>query len=308
MRCRARLSLDGLVSAMLLLECRVVHEVTVTDPKDVLDGLTKVDACDVLVSLPYHAAAGQWHDHHLSEAIRLEEAWALGFRLQGECLPDVPSTARILWTHLNTMHRVSAMLEPWVQAADALEQQGFSPHALAHPDAAMLLGLLLEAEAEAPGEPAPPLTARFADLVQLGRRHPPEQVLEHAACRAARHRLQTAARAYEDAIRQCSTLSGTVLMTDLRPLNAVPPGVAARDFLFFPQARTQLRLAWEPDGHNVRISVRHSPFQQPPAPAVGELMPACGGYGHRRAGQCVVYAPLVPETIAGLLARLTAGS
>ncbi|MCA1987163.1 MAG: hypothetical protein LDL27_11920 [Desulfovibrio sp.] len=304
LRCRARLSLDGLVSAMLLLECRVAQEVVLTDPKEVLDGLARVDSCDVLVSLPYHEAAGQWHDHHLSEALRLEEAWSLGFRLHGECLPDVPSTARILWTQLSLTHRMPPDLESWVQAADALEQQGYSPDVLDRPSETMLLGLLLEAEASAvPGTPTP-LTARFADLVHLGRRQPPELLLMHPVVRAVSQGIEAAAPAYAHAIRQCSTLTGTVLTTDLRPLDTVPPGIPARDFLLYPKARTQVRLTRDTDPRNVRITVRHSPFQDIPDPAIGELMPACGGYGHRRAGQCVVYGPLAQEILEGLMASL----
>ncbi|GAB7079092.1 hypothetical protein [Megalodesulfovibrio paquesii] len=304
MHCSARLSLDGLVSAMLLLEARQVQDVGLANPKDVLDGLAKVDGNDVLVSLPYHAAAGQWHDHHVSEAIRLAEARAIGYNLRGECLPDVPSTARILWEQLGGGERFPWAFAQWVDAADALEQAGLTPEMVQAPSEHLLLGFLLEVEADSPFPCTQPLATRFFDLVQLCRRMPAPAVLDSPACHAARLRLAAGQHEYDAMVRSRSSVQQGVLLTDLRGLDFQPPGIQAQDFLNFPEAHAQVRLSSDPGGENVRLVVRHSPFVPRSGPAIGALMAPLGGYGHHGAGVCELFVPLLEQALAGVLAAL----
>lgn len=307
MRCVTRLSLDGLVCAMLLEEVQQTQDVILADPKPLLDQtlppLLRLGSGDVLASLPYYGSTRQWYSHHISEALRLEQEDATALDLQDGCQPEAPSSARIIWESFGPA-RFPAYYQEWVQTVDLLEQGGFPPNALVNPPSALMLGFLLDAESQAMDQSSQPLASRFGELVRLCRRQPAGAVLHAFACLDAWGRVHGSALAYAETISAQTTRQQGVLLTDLRGQDPLPHGVPSQDFLLFPKATSQIRLTWDASRENVRITLRHSPFLPRHGPSIGELLAGYGGFGHHRAGVCEVYAPLADAAVRWLVAAL----
>ena len=84
-----RSDFDGLVCAVLLKELDLIDEIKFVHPKDMQDGLVKINDRDITTNLPYVEGCHLAFDHHLSETVRV------GKRDNHIIDPDAPSAARV---------------------------------------------------------------------------------------------------------------------------------------------------------------------------------------------------------------------
>ena len=92
MRLVTRSDFDGLACGALLLEAGVIDSWKFAHPKDIQDGLVRINENDCLANVPFVEGCGLWFDHHSSEHERME----LEGRYHGESRTS-PSCARIIY-------------------------------------------------------------------------------------------------------------------------------------------------------------------------------------------------------------------
>ena len=72
MRLVTRSDFDGLVCGALLLEAGIIDSWKFAHPKDIQDGLVRINENDCLANVPFVEGCGLWFDHHSSEHERME--------------------------------------------------------------------------------------------------------------------------------------------------------------------------------------------------------------------------------------------
>jgi hypothetical protein len=294
MRLVTRPDLDGLTCAVLLSECETIDSVELLQPQDVTDRRIPIGPADVLANLPYHPQCGMWFDNHL-----LTDAKAMppsGFRGR---YGKAPSAARLVYDHYVADRPALARYETLVAETDRLDSAQLTMDDVLSPAGYVLVGLTLDPRTGL-GSPR----EYFDLLLPAVRERPVEDVLELPEVRARAARMRDQDRAFREVLRAHSRLDGSVVVTDLRPVDPIPVGNRFLVFTQFPKANVGVRVEWGPRRERVSVSAGKSIFNRTSRANLGVLMSLHGGGGHIGAAACQLAPATADAHIAEIIETL----
>jgi len=283
MRLLTRSDFDGICCAVLLKELGLMDEMVYAHPKDLQDGKIAVGKNDILANVPYVPGCGLWFDHHTSEQERLQ----LAGKYEGKSTL-APSAARVIYDYYATdkLARFSEMLH----FVDKVDSANLSEDEILNPAGWILLGFICD-----------PRTGlgyhkdfRISNLAFVG------ELVDHIRTKSideilslpdSKERiaiyLENDQKA-RDFLMDHSRVDGSVLVTDARGIEDLPPSNRFLIYSLFPGANISVRLIDGKGKEFVSISVGYSILNRTATIDVGSLMLKYGGGGHKAVGTCQV--------------------
>lgn len=284
MRLVTRSDFDGLACAVLLKTAGIMDSRLFVHPKDVQDGLIKVDENDVLANIPYAEGCGLWFDHHSSEDERVKMAG----KFKGDSRP-APSAARVIYDYYGG-EKMFGHLQDMMVAVDKSDSGQLTVDEIINPKGWILLSYVMD-----------PRTGlgRFKDyrisnyqlmddLIELLGKKPIEEILRmpDVAERVKRYFEQN--ELFKQMILQHTRTDGNVIITDLRGVDVIYSGNRFLIYSLYPEQNISV---WMIDGRNKQncvFAVGHSIIKRTSKTDVGSLMLKNGGGGHKAVGTCQV--------------------
>lgn len=298
-----RSDFDGLVSAAMLRDIGLVDSVLFVHPKDVQDGKVPVGRDDILVNLPYVAAAAQVFEYQAPGVCRLPKVGHHNLIIGvGE-----RSVSRVIHDHFGGESRFPNLSAGLLAAADKAGSAGYSLADVLHPRDWTLLSFLTD-----------PRTGlgRFHDfrisnlqlmmmLVDACRSMDAGRILALPDVAERVRRYHEHESLAIEQIRRCARLEGQAVVLDLRQEAVI---YAANRFLvyaLFPNCSTSVHVMWGRDRANTVFAVGRSIFNAGAQVDIGDLCTRFGGGGHQFAGTCQIGNDWADRRLAELLARLS---
>jgi len=294
MRLVTRPDLDGLTCAVLLSQCEQLDSVELVHPQDVTDRRVAIGPADILANLPYHPSCGMWFDNHL-----LTDPKAMpptGFKGR---YGKAPSAARLVYEHYLAGQPDLARYETLVSETDRLDSAQLGMPDVTAPAGYVLVGLTLDPRTGL-GSPR----EYFDLLLPAVRDLPVEEVVALPEVRRRAARMQEQDHAFREAALAHSRASGSVVVTDFRPLDPIPVGNRFLIFTLFPEANVAVRVQWDSGREEVAVSAGRSIFNRTSRANLGVLLSLYGGGGHAGAGACRLPAATADAQIAEIVSTL----
>ena len=297
-----RSDFDGLVCAALLKHLGILEDVLFVHPKDVQDGKVELGPGDITTNLPYHPGVGLAFDHHHSETLRLAD------RAENHVIdPGAESAARVVYEHFGGAERFPG-LEELMEAVDKGDAARFSLQEILQPTGWTLLNFLMD-----------PRTGlgRFREfrisnyqlmmqLVDACTTLTVEQILESPDVKERVELYEAHAAAAREQIRRCASVTGNVVVLDLREEEVIHPTNRFTLYAMFPETSISIHVLWGLRRQNTVFAVGKSVLDRSSRTDVGQLMLAYGGGGHEAAGTCQVPNEDAERVLGELVARITA--
>lgn len=281
----------------------MLDDIKFVHPKDMQDGKVEVGPRDITTNLPYVPGVHLAFDHHLSETFRVKD------RPANHIIDaNAPSAARVVYDHFGgkaSFPRVSEVMMAEVDKADAAQ---FSKDEILHPTGWVLLNYLMD-----------PRTGlgRFRDfrisnyqlMMDLIDACLTKTIDEILATPDVKERVDLY-REHEpkakEQIQRCATVTGKVVVLDLRKEETIWPANRFMIYALYPQCSVSIHQMWGLKQQNTVLAVGKSILDRSAKTNIGELMLAHGGGGHLAAGTCQVDNDKADAVLAGLVARLNA--
>ncbi len=283
MRLLTRSDFDGICCAVLLKELGLMDEMIYAHPKDLQDGKIPVDKNDILENVPYVAGCGLWFDHHSSENERLQ----LEGKFEG-CSKSALSAARVICDYYGAekFGRFKEMLE----YVDRVDSGQLNEYEILSPQGWVLLGFICDPRTGLGYHKGYRISniAFMNDLVDHIRTKSIEEIL---TLPDAKERIQLylandlKAREF---LTKHSVVKGSVLVTDTREAEEIPPSNRFLIYSLFPGTNISIRMIDGRGKEFVAISVGYSILNRTATVDVGALMLKYGGGGHKKVGTCQV--------------------
>jgi nanoRNase/pAp phosphatase (c-di-AMP/oligoRNAs hydrolase) len=297
-----RSDFDGLVCAVLLKERGILDDIKFVHPKDMQDGKVEVGPRDITTNLPYVAGVHLAFDHHLSETVRVKS------RPENHIIdPKAPSAARVVYDHFGgkaSFPRVSERMMAEVDKADAAQ---FTREEILDPTGWVLLNYLMD-----------PRTGlgRFRDfrisnyqlmmdLIDACLTKSIDEILEMPDVKERVDLYREHETKAKAQIQRCATVTGKVVVLDLRKEETIWPTNRFMIYALFPQCSVSIHQMWGLKQQNTVLAVGKSILDRSSKANIGELMLAHGGGGHLAAGTCQVPNDTSDRVLAELVVRLS---
>jgi nanoRNase/pAp phosphatase (c-di-AMP/oligoRNAs hydrolase) len=279
-----RSDFDGLVCAVLLRHLDMIDEITFVHPKDVQDGVVDITERDILTNLPYAPAAHMVFDHHHSETLRTG-----GTATNHLIVESAPSAARVIYEHFGGADRFPHVSDELMTAVDQADSAAYALHDILEPEGWTLLNFLMDSRTG---------LGRFRDfrisnyqlMMQLIDACIDHQdvaeilALPDVAERSELYRAQSAL--FVEQLRRVSTVTGDVVVVDLREEESIHAGNRFMIYALFPEARVSIHIIWGRQRLNTVLAVGKSILDRTSEVDIGAVMLRHGGGGHLAAGTC----------------------
>jgi hypothetical protein len=283
MRLLTRSDFDGICCAVLLKELGLMDEMVYAHPKDLQDGKIAVSKNDILANVPYVPGCGLWFDHHSSEQERLQ----LAGKFEGASR-NAPSAARVIFDYYGPAKFFG--FGEMLQYVDKVDSAHLTEEEILNPAGWVLLGFICD-----------PRTGlgyhkdyRISNLAFMG------ELVDHIRTKSIDEILslpdtQERITIYKENdlkarefLKNHSRVEGSVLITDARGVEEIPPSNRFLVYSMFPEANISVRLIDGKGKEFVSISVGYSILNRTATIDVGSLMLKYGGGGHKAVGTCQV--------------------
>ncbi len=288
MRLMTRSDFDGLVCAVLLVEAGIVDKYEFIHPKDLQDGLVKVNNDDVLANVPYVPGCGLWFDHHSSENQRLSISQE--FQFEG-CSQIVPSCARVIYDYYGGAQVFKKFDDNgMMKAVDRCDSGQLSLSDIQNPEGWVMLSFIMDPRTGL-GYHRDYRISNYSlmiDLIQYCRVFPAEHILQLPDVKERVDRYLAQEKQYQDMIQQNSRVQDNLLIIDLLGVDNIKVGNRFKEYALFPDQNISLRMFWGRNREKVVFSCGHSILNSSSQTNVGQLMLQYGGGGHTRVGTCQV--------------------
>jgi hypothetical protein len=209
------------------------------------------------------------------------------------------SAARLVYEHYAKTHPALARFERLVGETDRLDSAQLTLEDVVSPSGFVLLGLTLDARTGLGS-----LREYFDELLPALRARPIEEVLALPSVRERAARMREQDQAFREAALAHSKVSGSVVVTDFRGLEAIPVGNRFLVFTLFPEAGAAVRVQWGPGRERVAVSAGRSILNRRSKANIGVLMSLYGGGGHPGAGACLLDPATADARIAEIVKSL----
>lgn len=296
-----RSDFDGLVCAVLLKHLDMIDDIKFVHPKDMQDGKVEIGPRDITTNLPFVAGAHMVFDHHSSEVARNGEA-------TGNYVIDAsaPSAARVVYRHFGGDKVFPAAWDGMMAAVDKADAARFTREEILAPEGWVLLNYLMDSRTG---------LGRFRDF-----RISNYQLMMELIDRCARLGLDEIMQLpdvversamyfehrekFEAQLRRCATVTGNLVVLDLRHEETIYAGNRFMIYAMFPETNISIHVLWGLKQQNTVFATGKSILNRSSKTDIGALMLQYGGGGHENAGTCQVENEDAPEVLAKLIARI----
>ena len=297
-----RSDLDGLVSAVLLNHLGLIDEMKFVHPKDMQDGTVEITSRDITTNLPFVPGVHLAFDHHESEMLRAGGEYP-NFILD----PSAPSAARVVYNHYgeNVFRDMSPDMMAGVDKADSAQ---FTPEEVRNPSGWTLLHFLTDARTGL-GRFHHFRISNYALMMELTKYIGSQSIEETLAMPDLKERVdlyfESAPKA-EEQLKRCSTVTGKVVVLDLRDEAEIWPTNRFMVYALYPQATVSLHIMWGRQKQNVVIAAGKSIFDRSSKANLGQLLLEFGGGGHPAAATCQVDSERIDAALQEIIAHINA--
>ena len=283
MRLLTRSDFDGICCAVLLKELGLMDEMIYAHPKDLQDGKIPVYKNDILATVPYVPGCGLWFDHHSSENERLQ----LEGKFDG-CSKPALSAARVICDYYgaNKFGRFKEMLE----YVDRVDSGQLNEYEILSPQGWVLLGFICDPRTGLGYHKGYRISniAFMNDLVDHIRTKSIEEILNLPDTKERIQLYLANDLKAREFLTKHSEVKGSVLVTDTRGAEEIPPSNRFLIYSLFPGTNISIRMIDGRGKEFVAISVGYSILNRTAKVDVGALMLKYGGGGHKKVGTCQV--------------------
>ncbi len=283
MRLLTRSDFDGICCAVLLKELGLMDEMIYAHPKDLQDGKIPVYKNDILANVPYVPGCGLWFDHHSSENERLQ----LEGKFDG-CSKPALSAARVICDYYgaNKFGRFKEMLE----YVDRVDSGQLNEYEILSPQGWVLLGFICDPRTGLGYHKGYRISniAFMNDLVDHIRTKSIEEILNLPDTKERIQLYLANDLKAREFLTKHSEVKGSVLVTDTRGAEEIPPSNRFLIYSLFPGTNISIRMIDGRGKEFVAISVGYSILNRTAKVDVGALMLKYGGGGHKKVGTCQV--------------------
>jgi nanoRNase/pAp phosphatase (c-di-AMP/oligoRNAs hydrolase) len=299
-----RSDFDGLVCAALLKEVGILEDILFVHPKDVQDGDVQLTATDITTNLPYRPEVALSFDHHSSEDARVT-----GDTPNRVAVSGADSAARVVYDYFGGAERFPRVHASMMEAVDQADAAKFHVEEILDPQGWILLSFLMD-----------PRTGlgRFRDF-RISNYELMMQLIDHCveltideilaqpdvAERVALYREHAEPAA--DQIGRCTTVTGRVVVLDLRDEEVIHPTNRFLVYAMHPQCSVSVHVLWGLRRQNTVLAVGRSIVDRTSTFDIGRLMLAHGGGGHEAAGTCQIDNDRAATVLAEIVATIDAG-
>ena len=294
-----RSDFDGLVCAVLLRALDMIDDIAFVHPKDVQDGVVEISDHDILTNLPYAPEAHVVFDHHHSETLRT------GGQATNHVIDSAaPSAARVVYDYFGGAEAFPQISDELMSAVDQADSADYALHDILEPKNWTLLNFLMDSRTG---------LGRFRDfrisnyqlmmqlIDEVLREDSVAEILAEpdVAERVTLFEEQTAL--FVEQLRRVCTVSGDLVVVDLRNEDIIHAGNRFMVYALFPQCRVSAHLIWGRQRQNMVIAVGKSILDRTSPVDIGALMLQYGGGGHHAAGTCQIPADRAEQVLAEIV-------
>ncbi len=293
MRLITRADMDGIVSAVMIMDKEPVDEIIFSHPKDVQDGKVEVFEGDAIANLPYWPKASLWFDHHDEAAKRGE----MPEGVKGK-VGEAPSAAGLVYSYYNTpdFDKYTEL----VKETDKMDSANLDYSDVLNPKGWMLLGFTLDPRTGLGGFKE--YSMQVIEAIRSG--ESVENILEMPGVNGRITRYLFEEEKFKKDMINCTEMDGNVSITDFRPLDHIPTGNRFLVYAFFARCNINVRIYNHRDPNLVMCAVGKSIFDRDHPVHVGELMAEFGGGGLAGAGTCPLEKAKADDAIKKIVDRL----
>jgi len=299
-----RSDMDGLVCAVLLKYLNIIDDIKFAHPKDMQDGTIDVTGRDIITNLPYVEGVHLAFDHHASETKRVSA------EIENHIIDaDAPSAARVVYDYYGGDEKFPENFGPMMSEVDKADAAQFNREEILHADGWDLLSFLMDARTG---------LGRFHEF-QISNYELMMQLIDHCmTCRNIDNILalpdvkervdlyREHEEKFKEQLLRCSTVSGNLVVLDLRDEETIYCGNRFMIYALFPDTNISMHVIWGKDKQNTVFAVGKSILDRTSNTNIGELMLEYGGGGHHAAGTCQIDNEKASEAQGQLIERITA--
>jgi nanoRNase/pAp phosphatase (c-di-AMP/oligoRNAs hydrolase) len=297
-----RSDFDGLVCAVLLKHLDLIDDIKFVHPKDMQDGKIEITSGDITTNLPYVDGVYLAFDHHLSETIRV------GKHDNHIIEPDAPSAARVVFNYYGGFTKFPRSWNDMMLAVDQGDSAQYSRDEILNPTGWPLLNFLMDARTGL-GRFRDFRISNYAlmmDLIDYCRNHTIEQILDLPDVKERVDLYMDHQDKFIDQLKRCSTVTGNVVVLDLRNEETIWPGNRFMIYALYPETNISIHVLWGLKQQNTVFACGKSILNRSSKTNVGPLMLQYGGGGHEKAGTCQVENDRAAEVLKELVAQMNA--
>jgi oligoribonuclease NrnB/cAMP/cGMP phosphodiesterase (DHH superfamily) len=292
MRIITRPDFDGIVCAALLFETEnITHGIKWVEPRQIQTGSVEILNGDIIANLPYDSNCSLWFDHHVSNSpgVKISGSFAIA-----------PSAAGVVYNYYREKNRINKNFDELILNTDMIDSADLTEEQVLHPEdyPYILLSMTIK-------------NNDFKDieywnrLVEKLRHDSIETILEDPDIKSRCEDVVKANLAFETYLKEYTTVSNQISVTDFRPIEKVPSGNRFTIYSLFPESIASVKIRYmQNDKKFVLLSVGHSIFNQNCHVNVGNLLSKFGGGGHQGAGGCTLDTDTADQAIEHILNTL----
>lgn len=295
-----RSDFDGLVCAVLLKHLDIIDEIKFVHPKDMQDGIIKVDLNDITTNLPYVDGVYLAFDHHSSETIRNKEIKD-NYIIDG----NAPSAARVVYNYYGGDGRFPKEWREMMEAVDKADSAQFSVDDILNPKGWELLSFIMDARTG---------LGRFKDfkisnyelmmeLISYCMNHNIEEILKLPDVQERVDLYFAHEEKFKEQIRKTSRIYGNVLVVDLLEEHTIWSGNRFVKYALFPEINISIQVIWGLNKQNTVLTVGKSIVNRSSEVDIGALMLKYNGGGHKNAGTCQIDNDKVYDVLIQLIEK-----
>lgn len=284
-RLLTRSDFDGLVCATLLKELGILGEIKFVHPKDMQDGKIEVTSQDILTNLPFVPGCHLCFDHHPSESLR-----NAGEVANHILCDDADSAARVVYNYYGGAARFPAIDESLMAAVDKADSARFDVNDILDPQGWELLSFLMDPRTGL-GRFREFRISNYDLMMQLIEACRQMSIYQVLALPDVAERVELY-RSHEDEfrrqLRRCATVSGNVVVLDLRQEETIYAGNRFMIYALFPQCNVSIHVLWGLKQQNTVFAMGKSIINRSSDADIGQIALEYGGGGHAAAGTCQI--------------------
>lgn len=297
-----RADFDGVVSGTLLLELDMIDDVVFAEPKEIQDGVFKVDENDILTNLPYVEKAHLCIDHHVSEIERV------GARDNLILDAKAPSAARVVYDHFGGAEAFPDISQDMLKAVDQADAAQYTEEEILAPDPWGVLNFILDPRTGLSryGHFDASHEQFMKDMMVYCRHHPVEEILKIPDVEERLHLYTLHEEKFEMQLRDCTKAYDNLVVFDLRAQDEMFAGNRFMIYAIFPKSNISIQVLPGIEAGKTLLAVGKSLLDRSAKTNVGSLMLKYGGGGHKQVGTCRIEDEKVDQVLSELIEQITA--
>lgn len=296
-----RSDFDGLVCAVLLKDLGIIDDIKFVHPKDMQDGTILISDGDITTNLPYVDGVHLAFDHHHSETIRVGE------KDNHIIDPDAPSAARVVYDYYGGKEKFPNIADDMMVAVDKGDSAQFTEAEVLKPEGWDLLNMLMDSRTGL-GRFREFKVSNYQLMMQLIDYCGNHTVDEIVALPDVKERVDLYfdhESKFKDQIKRCSTVTGNLVVLDLRHEETIYAGNRFMIYALFPDCNISIHILWGLNKLNTVLATGKSILNKTSKTNIGELMLKYDGGGHENAGTCQVENEDTDRILGELTAKIT---